>query len=35
VQFTHARIEAPANAGRSVSFDAGGGQGAAGLRFFF
>jgi len=35
MQFTHARIEAPANAGRSVSFDAGGGQGAAGLRFFF
>jgi hypothetical protein len=35
VQFTHARIKTPANAGRSVSFDAGGGQVAAGLRFLF
>jgi hypothetical protein len=35
VQFTHARIKASANAGRSVSFDAGGGQVGAGLRFLF
>ncbi len=35
VQFTQARIKAPANAGRSVTFDAGGGQVAAGLRFLF
>ena len=35
VQFTHARVKAPANAGRSVTFDAGGGQVAAGLRFLF
>ena len=35
VQFTHARVRVPANAGRSVRFDAGGGQVAAGLRFLF
>lgn len=35
VQFTHARVKAPANGGRSVGFDAGGGQAAAGLRFLF
>lgn len=35
VQFTHARVKAAANAGRSVSFDAGGGQVAAGLRYVF
>jgi hypothetical protein len=35
VQFSRARVDAPANSGRSVSFDAGGAQVGAGLRFFF
>ena len=35
VQVTHARVKASASAGRSVSFDAGGGQVGAGLRFLF
>jgi hypothetical protein len=35
VQFTRARVKAPANTGRSVTFDVGGGQVAAGLRFLF
>lgn len=35
VQVTHARIKAAANSGRSVSFDAGGAQVAAGLRLLF
>lgn len=35
VQVTHARVRAPANDGRSVTFDAGGAQVAGGLRLLF
>jgi len=35
VQVTHASIKAPANGGRSVTFDAGGAQAGGGLRFLF
>ena len=35
VQVTHARMKATANVGRTLNFDAGGGQVAAGLRFLF